>query len=81
MQLEGYLKGLAKALGGDQAAAEIARILRPPKTLNHKYKPRKETWVTELNDLRYNLFDFDDFCIDTPSNFKQQISTETNDRA
>lgn len=33
------LRGLATALGGDHTAAEPARILRLPRTCNHKYRP------------------------------------------
>jgi pyruvate-formate lyase-activating enzyme len=33
------LRRLADELGGDRAAAEPARILRLPRTVNHKYRP------------------------------------------
>ena len=35
IEIEGYLKGIAKALGADRAAAELARILRVPGRFNY----------------------------------------------
>jgi hypothetical protein len=64
LNVEGYLKGLAQKLHGDLAAAEIARILRPPLTLNHKYLPPREVKVVEQNTKRYLLNDFDDFYLE-----------------
>jgi hypothetical protein len=68
LRLEGYLKGLAKKLHGDPASAEIARILRPPDTLNHKYSPAREVKVVQQNSIRYLLSDFDDFYLESSKN-------------
>jgi CHC2 zinc finger len=37
--VESINRGLAGQLGGDPCCAEIARILRPPGTFNHKHRP------------------------------------------
>lgn len=53
------LRRLAIALNGDMSAAEGARVLRVPQTLNHKYDPPRNV-VVELfqPDIRYNLDHF-----------------------
>ena len=54
------LRGLAADIGGDPAAAEPARILRIPNTLNCKYSPsRRVTVVVFEPDRRYSPSDFD----------------------
>lgn len=59
-KIESYLKAVANALKGDMAAAEIARILRLPGSFNYKVPTDiKPVTVLELNELQYNLFDFD----------------------
>lgn len=60
-RIERYLRGLASALGGDPHAAEIARVLRVPGTLNVKNPdaPEPVTIVHLDTDRRYNLSDFD----------------------
>ena len=55
-----FLRGLAAEIGGDPAAAEPARILRIPNTLNYKYSPsRRVTVVVFEPDRRYKPSDFD----------------------
>lgn len=55
------LRRLARALGGDLAAAEPARILRLPNTINHKYTPPRPVRMEAFEpDRRYNVCDFDD---------------------
>ena len=62
------LRQLATALGADLSAAEVARVLRLPGTLNHKYTPPRavvvETWDafrrSRLADLRAVLSTTDD---------------------
>lgn len=55
------LRRLALALGGDLSAAEPARILRVPGTLNHKYAPPRPVIIEAFNPERaYNPSDFDD---------------------
>jgi putative DNA primase/helicase len=50
------LKALAKVLGADMKAAEPARILRLPGTLNHKYTPPRQVVIEKLSQhLRYDL--------------------------
>jgi RepB DNA-primase from phage plasmid len=54
------LRKLAHFLGGDLAAAEPARILRVPGTLNHKYKPPRPVQVAGFDPSRvYELSDFE----------------------
>jgi hypothetical protein len=60
-QVERYLKALAQLLGADPKAAELARILRVPGTLNLKNLPESAPWVTivECNPTRqWDLSDF-----------------------
>jgi hypothetical protein len=63
-RIEPILRGLAAALGGDPAAAEISRIMRLPGTLNRKPEygaPRKCQVITADWNLRYALVAFDSF--------------------
>jgi hypothetical protein len=54
------LRRLAIALDGDLAAAEPARILRLPNTLNFKFTPPRPVTVACFEpDRRYNLSEFD----------------------
>jgi hypothetical protein len=41
-QIESANRRLALELGGDPASVDVARILRPPDTLNHKHDPPRE---------------------------------------
>lgn len=55
------LRRLALALGGDMAAAEVARILRLPGTLNRKYDPPRPVTIELLDaSRRYIVADFDE---------------------
>lgn len=61
-RVEPILRGLARALRADPSAAELARIMRLPGTLNHKYDPPRACHVLEAHwDRRYTLSDFDSF--------------------
>ncbi len=62
-RLEAYLKALTHALGADPSAAELARILRLPGTLNLKdpSAPLPVTVVELEPDRQYNLSDFEAF--------------------
>jgi hypothetical protein len=57
IDIEPYLKGLCKNLEGDLKAAECARILRIPGTVNQKY-PRSVEIVELDPDRRYEIEDF-----------------------
>jgi archaellum biogenesis ATPase FlaH len=60
-RVEPILRGLALALGGDLAAAEKARVLRLPGTLNHKYAPPRKVELRASPvewERRYLLEDF-----------------------
>ena len=60
-QIEPILRGLALALGGDLAAAETARVLRLPGTLNYKYSPPRKVELRASPaewERRYFLEDF-----------------------
>jgi len=60
-RIEAHLKALASALGADQSAAELARILRVPGTFNLKdpSAPVPVTIVCFEPGRQYNLGDFD----------------------
>jgi hypothetical protein len=45
-QVEDGNRRLARRLGGDLASVDIARILRPPGTLNHKHHPPRPVTLT-----------------------------------
>ncbi len=54
------LRGIARYLGGDLGAAEPARILRIPGTLNRKYRPPRRVVLAQLDSARrFNPSDFD----------------------
>jgi hypothetical protein len=56
LQVEAGNRRLALALGGDPASVDIARILRPPQTLNHKHNPPQPISLTAYRqDARYTL--------------------------
>lgn len=56
------LRRLALACGGDLAAAEPARVLRLPGTLNTKYDPPPKVIVERLDpEARYNVIDLDEW--------------------
>jgi len=55
-QVESANRRLALALRGDPASVDIARVLRPPSTLNHKHSPPVAVRLLEHNtDARYAL--------------------------
>ncbi len=60
-RIESINRGLAKALGGDPASTDIARILRVPGTLNHKYDPPRTVTVIDQSSAGYSLSDFMQF--------------------
>lgn len=61
------LRRLARALGGDLASAEPARILRVPGTRNFKYDPPRHVEIETFEPERqYNLCDLDDFLPEEP---------------
>jgi hypothetical protein len=75
-RLESYLKGLATALNGDPASAELARVLRIPATYNHKDTKAVPVKIEIMNlDRRYDLTDFDPFLLKTaPGNTSRKSS-------
>jgi hypothetical protein len=58
-KVEAILRGIAKHLRGDASAAELARILRIPGTVNYKNDPKKPVGLIHASDLIYppELFD------------------------
>lgn len=57
--VKSLLRRLAIALGGDLAAAEPARILRLPGTLNHKYTPARPVEFERFDpDFPYSIDQF-----------------------
>lgn len=75
-RVEAYLKGLAGALGADPHAAEIARILRVPGTVNLKdpSTPLPVTIVHFEPERQYNLGDFDFLASGEPSEQAQPVN-------
>jgi len=67
-RVEPILRGLAQTLGGDLAAAETARIMRLPGTLNRKYDPPRECrQVSPAEwDRKYFLTEFSPFAAKEP---------------
>jgi RepB DNA-primase from phage plasmid len=62
------LRRLAHALGADLTAAEPARVLRLPGTLNQKYTPARQVGIETLDpDRRYNPSDFDEILPPEPT--------------
>jgi putative DNA primase/helicase len=55
LKAKALLRALATALGADMKAAEPARILRLPGTLNHKYTPPRRVTIERFSDRRYSL--------------------------
>jgi len=56
LQVESANRRLARALDGDLASVDIARILRPPDTLNHKHDPPREVALLAYRPrARYRL--------------------------
>lgn len=69
-RLKSLNKAIAKYLGADTQAVDLARVLRLPGTLNRKYTPPKPSFVSPTGwfpDRRYTLDDFDDFLDIEPS--------------
>jgi CHC2 zinc finger/RepB DNA-primase from phage plasmid len=55
-RVESANRRLAHALGGDPRSVDVARILRPPDTLNHKTAPPRAVRLLALRpDARYSL--------------------------
>jgi hypothetical protein len=55
-QVESANRRLALALQGDPASVDIARLLRPPTSMNHKHSPPVAVRLLEHNaDARYEL--------------------------
>ena len=55
------LEGLADHFRGDRHAAEPARILRVPGSVNHKYTPSRHVWLQRVDPRRtYSLRDLQD---------------------
>jgi P4 family phage/plasmid primase-like protien len=62
-QVTEYLRALARRLGADVRAAEPARVLRLPDTLNTKYSPPRKVLVEAWRPgLRTGLFDLLSHC-------------------
>jgi hypothetical protein len=55
-QVESANRRLALALEGDPVSVDVARILRPPETMNHKHNPPFPVRLLRLNpSVRYEL--------------------------
>lgn len=68
-RVKGYLRGLARAVGGDPAVCELARILRVPGTRNLKDPdhPKLVRILQSNAERRYNLGDFDSYWTEVSS--------------
>jgi uncharacterized protein DUF3987/primase-like protein len=75
-RIEPILRGLTVALRGDNAAAEIAHVMRVPGSLNQKYTPARACNLLEANwERRYALADFEQFTL-TPDHHAARASSE-----
>jgi hypothetical protein len=83
LEIECYLKGIAKELCADPAAAEISHVMRIPGTYNYKNKDNVvAAKIMEVNDLRYTISDFEQWKIATQhqhSNTKVEFTESTID--
>jgi hypothetical protein len=52
---EPVLRRLAMALEADRACAEVARVLRPPGSFNHKTRPARPARLIGMTGARYSL--------------------------
>jgi P4 family phage/plasmid primase-like protien len=59
--LVALLRGLARVFGGDPAVCDLARIMRLPGTLNHKYDPPRPCAVLWQSDVTYQLPDLQEW--------------------
>ncbi|HWJ49609.1 MAG TPA: DNA-primase RepB domain-containing protein [Solirubrobacteraceae bacterium] len=60
-QVESANRRLAAALSGDPASVDIARVLRPPASMNHKHQPPLPVRLLALDrDARYALSELTD---------------------
>jgi hypothetical protein len=71
--IKAVLRRLAHVLGGDLSAAEPARILRLPDTLNYKYKPPRRVIIELLKPKR--LYEFDEIEAAVPAETQSQPAT------
>src|SRR5262245_55625666 len=75
IEIEGYLKGIAKALDADRAAAELARILRVPGTFNYKDKENiVPVAIREVTEVSYALSEFDPWKMEVRQIEKRHIN-------
>jgi hypothetical protein len=72
-RLKAGLRRLAYAVGGDLSAAEPARVLRVPGTLNYKYEPPRRVAIESLEPKR--LYEFDQIEAATSAEPRSQAST------
>lgn len=58
-QIESVNRRVALVLDGDPASVDIARVLRPPETMNHKYSPPRPVRLLRLDtNVRHELCQF-----------------------
>lgn len=74
-RIERYLKALAQSLGADSTAAELARILRVPGTLNLKNLPKSAPCVTIVECEQSRQYDIGDFGQPDPAPIPAQPKT------
>ena len=65
-RIAALLKKIAAAVNADTAAAEIARCLRIPGTLNYHYDPPKQAKILDFTGNTYELSDFEELLADMP---------------
>jgi hypothetical protein len=74
-QVENANRRLAHALHGEPGCADIVRMLRPPRSLNHKHTPPREVTLLEYNaDARHALREL---CDDLPADPRPSAPTGT----
>lgn len=56
-QLKAALLGIAQAVGGDPQVCEVARVMRLPGSLNHKYTPARLVRIEQWDTSAYYALD------------------------
>jgi len=54
-EVERANRRLSALLGGDPGCVDVARVLRPPETLNHKHRPPAPVLLRTYREARYSL--------------------------
>lgn len=79
-RIEAINRALAQKFGGDDASIDIARILRVPDTLNHKYFPARRVEAYELAPEFYTLELFEALGLSQPRSSSEPLPVRATGR-